>query len=98
MNISFHLFSWAEENIPHYYKRGCDHAKPYLELAWDVCLIVGHQLHNMYENIHAYAEEKTPAVIEWVSHLNVFPNHCTYNALLNVFVAVVLECFSFPFL
>lgn len=59
-------YRWAEENIPHYYKTVGDHAKPYMELAWDVCLIVGHQLHNMYGNIHAYVEEKAPTVIEWI--------------------------------
>jgi hypothetical protein len=72
MNVNLPLFSWAEENIPHYYKTVGDHAKPYLELAWDVCLIVGHQLHNIYGNIHAYVEERAPTVIEWVSHLNFF--------------------------
>lgn len=72
MNVNLLLFSWAEENIPHYYKTVGDHAKPYLELAWDVCLIVGHQLHNIYGNIHAYVEERAPTVIEWVSHLNFF--------------------------
>jgi len=45
-----------------------EHAKPYLELAWDVYVVAVHQLHKMYENIYAYVEEKMPAVIEWVSH------------------------------
>jgi len=60
-------FSWAEANVPHYYKIAGDHAKPYLQLVWDVCLVVSHQLCNMYESIHAYVEEKTPTIIEWVS-------------------------------
>jgi hypothetical protein len=72
MNINFCVSSWAEANVPHYYKVVGDHAKPYLELARDVCLVVGHQLHAMYENIHAYVEEKTPAVIEYVSCLNLY--------------------------
>lgn len=72
VNINFSLYSWAEANIPLYCKIAGDHARPYLELAWDVCLVVGHQLHTMYENVHAYVEEKTPAVIKFVSHLNLF--------------------------
>ena len=54
-------------NVPRYYKLAGDHAKPYLELAWDIYVVAGHQLHNMYENVYAYVEEKKPAVIEWVS-------------------------------
>ncbi|KDR16686.1 hypothetical protein L798_09076 [Zootermopsis nevadensis] len=61
-------FRWAEANIPLYCKIAGDHARPYLELAWDVCLVVGHQLHTMYENVHAYVEEKTPAVIKFINH------------------------------
>jgi hypothetical protein len=72
MNTNFSLYSWVEANVPHYYKVVGDHAKPYLELVWDVCLVVGHQLHATYENIHAYVEEKTPTIIEYVSHLNLF--------------------------
>lgn len=60
-------YRWAEANVPHYYKLVGDHAKPYLELAWDINLVVGHQLHSMYENIYAYVEEKIPAVIEWIN-------------------------------
>jgi hypothetical protein len=61
-------FSWAEANVPHYYKLAGEHARPYLELAWDVYVVTSHQLQKIYENIYAYVEEKTPAVIEWVSY------------------------------
>lgn len=61
-------YRWAEANIPQYYKIVGEHAKPYLDLMWDLCLIVGHQLISMYENIHTYVEEKTPVVIEWINH------------------------------
>jgi hypothetical protein len=89
MNTNLSLYSWAEANVPHYYKIVCDHVKPYLELAWDVCLmvgdnvkpylelawdvclVIGRQLRHMYENVHAYVEEKTPTVIAYVSHLNL---------------------------
>jgi hypothetical protein len=50
---------WAEENIAHYYKIVGDNAEPYLEFPGDVCLIVHHQLQDIFGNIRAQVEENT---------------------------------------
>nr|CAD7196824.1 unnamed protein product [Timema douglasi] len=61
-------YQWAEVNVPHYYKIVEVQAKPYVQQAVDLSLVLANQLQLWYGNIRQLVEEKTPVVVTWVEH------------------------------
>nr|CAD7597617.1 unnamed protein product [Timema genevievae] len=61
-------YQWAEVNVPHYYKIVEVQAKPYVQQAWDLSLVLVNQLQLWYGNIRQLVEEKTPLVVTWIEH------------------------------
>lgn len=60
-------YGWAQENVPVYYKDASDRARPYLQQAKEVSIVVGSHVNQTAWNGYLYAKEKAPVVEAWVS-------------------------------